>query len=103
MGIKAIRAHQVDLTLYEANYKWSGWQSASVSVFGHIVIEVESTEGLTDRCEVFPLAEWFHLGRKPFKSECLLGVHFGQAVDWLRLVDLARTPRLLPFSFNAAY
>jgi len=57
MGIKAIRAYQVDLPLYEGSYKWSGGKS--VSVFDSTVIEVETTEGVTGWGEVCPLGPFY--------------------------------------------
>lgn len=57
MGIKAIRAYQVDLPLKEGSYKWSGGKS--VSVFDSTVIEVETTEGLTGWGEVCPLGPFY--------------------------------------------
>lgn len=57
MGIKAIRAYQVDLPLKEGSYKWSGGKS--VSVFDSTVIEVETTEGITGWGEVCPLGPFY--------------------------------------------
>ncbi len=57
MGIKAIRAYQVDLPLHEGSYKWSGGKS--VSVFDSTVIEVETTEGVTGWGEVCPLGPFY--------------------------------------------
>jgi len=57
MGIKAIRAYQVDLPLHEGNYNWSGGKS--VSVFDSTVIEVETTEGVTGWGEVCPLGPFY--------------------------------------------
>jgi L-alanine-DL-glutamate epimerase-like enolase superfamily enzyme len=57
MGIKAIRAYQVDLPLYEGSYKWSGGKS--VSIFDSTVVEVETTEGWTGWGEVCPLGPFY--------------------------------------------
>ncbi|MCX6342374.1 MAG: hypothetical protein NTU72_08320, partial [Fimbriimonadales bacterium] len=53
MGIRAIRAYQVDLPLVEGSYNWSGGKS--VSVFDSTIVEVETTEGVTGWGEVCPL------------------------------------------------
>ena len=57
MGIKAIRAYQVDLPLFEGSYNWSGGKS--VSVFDSTVVEVETTEGITGWGEVCPLGPFY--------------------------------------------
>jgi L-alanine-DL-glutamate epimerase-like enolase superfamily enzyme len=57
MGIKAIRAYQVDLPLHEGSYNWSGGKS--VSVFDSTVIEIETTEGVTGWGEVCPLGPFY--------------------------------------------
>jgi L-alanine-DL-glutamate epimerase-like enolase superfamily enzyme len=57
MGIKAIRAYQVDLPLHEGSYKWSGGKS--VSVFDSTVIEVETSDGITGWGEVCPLGPFY--------------------------------------------
>lgn len=57
MAIKAIRAYQVDLPLYEGSYNWSGGKS--VSVFDSTVIEIETTEGVTGWGEVCPLGPFY--------------------------------------------
>lgn len=57
MGIRAIRAYQVDLPLHEGSYKWSGGKS--VSVFDSTVIEVETTEGVKGWGEVCPLGPFY--------------------------------------------
>jgi len=57
MGIKAIRAYQVDLPLFEGSYKWSGGKS--VSVFDSTVVEVETSEGLIGWGEVCPLGPFY--------------------------------------------
>ncbi len=57
MVIKAIRAYQIDLPLYEGSYKWSGGKS--VSVFDSTVIEIETNEGVTGWGEVCPLGPFY--------------------------------------------
>jgi cis-L-3-hydroxyproline dehydratase len=57
MGIKAIRAYQVDLPLFEGTYKWSGGKS--VSVFDSTIVEVETDEGITGWGEVCPLGPFY--------------------------------------------
>lgn len=57
MGIRAIRAYQVDLPLHEGSYNWSGGKS--VSVFDSTVIEVETSEGVTGWGEVCPLGPFY--------------------------------------------
>ena len=57
MGIKAIRAYQVDLPLFEGTYKWSGGKS--VSVFDSTIVEVETDEGVTGWGEVCPLGPFY--------------------------------------------
>lgn len=57
MAIKAIRAYQIDLPLYEGSYNWSGGKS--VSVFDSTVIEIETTEGVTGWGEVCPLGPFY--------------------------------------------
>lgn len=57
MAIKAIRAYQVDLPLYEGSYNWSGGKS--VSVFDSTVIEIETTEGVSGWGEVCPLGPFY--------------------------------------------
>lgn len=57
MGIRAIRAYQVDLPLVEGSYNWSGGKS--VSVFDSTIVEVETTEGVTGWGEVCPLGPFY--------------------------------------------
>lgn len=56
MSIRAIRAYQVDLPLFEGSYKWSGGKS--VDVFDSTIVEVETDEG-TGWGEVCPLGPFY--------------------------------------------
>jgi len=53
MQITAIRAHQVDLSLHEGSYKWSGGNV--VTVFDSTVVAVETDAGIIGYGEVCPL------------------------------------------------
>jgi L-alanine-DL-glutamate epimerase-like enolase superfamily enzyme len=57
MKIKKISAWQVDLSIHEGSYKWSGGRS--VSVFDSTIVGVETDSGVVGYGEVCPLGPFY--------------------------------------------